>query len=78
MILFCFRSEENWNCLFSAFSIVMNDLRILASIELSLNSEFYAKRPSFVNVMNRHSGELFNNVDTLFALSVSQKPKWIW
>ena len=78
MILFCFRSEENGNCLFSAFSIVMNDLRILASIELSLNSEFYAKRPSFVNVMNRHSGELFNNVDTLFALSVSQKPKWIW
>ena len=49
----------------------MNDLRILAFIELYLNSEFYAKHPSFVYVMNRHSGVLFNNVDTLFALSVS-------
>ena len=77
MILFCFRSEENGNCLFSAFSIVMSgdnryvdDLRILASIELYLNSEFYAKHPSFVKVMNSHSG-VFNNVDTLLALSVS-------
>ena len=77
MILFCFRSEENGNCLFSAFSIVMSgdnryvdDLRILASIELYLNSEFYAKHPSFVKVMNSHSG-VFNNADTLLALSVS-------
>ena len=77
MILFCFRSDKNRNCLFSAFSIVINgdnryvdDLRILASIELYLNSEFYAKHPSFVKVMNSHSG-VFNNVDTLLALSVS-------
>ena len=47
-----------------------DDLRILASIELYLNSEFYAKHPSFVKVMNSHSG-VFNNVDTLLALSVS-------
>ena len=78
MILFCFRSEENGNCLFSAFSIVMSgdnryvdDLRILASIELYLNSEFYAEHPSFRNVMSSHSG-VFNNVDTSLALSVSQ------
>ena len=76
MILFCFRSEENGNCLFSAFSIVMSgdnryvdDLRILASIELYLNSDFYAKHPSFLKVMNSHS-DVFN-VDTLLALSVS-------
>ena len=48
----------------------VDDLRILASIELYLNSEFYAKHPSFVKVMNSHSG-VFNNVDTLLALSVS-------
>ena len=77
MILFCFRSNENGNCLFSALSIVtsgdsryIDDLRILASIELYLNSEFYGKHPSFVTVMNSHSG-VFNHVDTLLELSVS-------
>ena len=77
MILFCFRSDENRNCLFSAFSIVVSsdtryadDLRILPSIELYLNSEFYPKHPSFVKVLNSHSGR-FNNVDTLLALSLS-------
>ena len=76
-ILFWFRSDENGNCLFSAFSVMMSrdnryvdDLRILASIELYVNSEFYAKYPSYVKVMNSHSG-VFNNVDTLLALSVS-------
>ena len=34
----------------------IDDLRILAYIELYLNSEFYAKHPSFVKVMNSHSG----------------------
>ena len=47
-----------------------DDLRILASTELYLNSEFYAKHPSFAKVMNSHSGVL-NNVDTLLALSGS-------
>ena len=45
-------------------------LRILGSIELDLNSEFYAKHPSFLKVMNNPYG-VFNNVDTLLALSVS-------
>ena len=78
MILFCFRSDENGNCLFSAFYIVrsgnkryVDDLRILESIGLYLNSEFYTKQPSFVKVMNSYSG-VFNNVDTLLALSVSR------
>ena len=48
----------------------VDDLRILASIELYLNSEFYAEHPSFVKVMNSNS-DVFNNVDTLLALSVS-------
>ena len=48
----------------------VDDLRILASIKLYLNSEFYAKHPSFAKVMNIHSG-VFHNVDTLLALSIS-------
>ena len=62
------------NCLLSALSIVMSgdnryvdDLSILASIELYLNSEFYAKHPSFVKVVNNHSG-VFNNVGLFLAL----------
>ena len=60
MTLHCFRSHENRNCLFSAFSIVMSgdnrytdDLRMLKSIKLYLNSEIYAKRPSYVKVINK-------------------------
>ena len=37
---------------------------------MHLSSEFYAKHPSFVKVMNSHSG-VCNNGDTLLALSVS-------
>ena len=48
----------------------VDDIRILASIELYLNSEFYAKHGSFVKVINSQS-VVFNNVDTLLALSVS-------
>ena len=77
MILFCFRSEKNGNYLFSAFSSVMSgdsryvgDLWILKSFELYWNSEYYAKHPSFVKVMNRHSG-VFNRVAILLASSVS-------
>ena len=87
---FCFRSDENGNCLFLAFSTVtsgnnrcVDNLRILASIDMYFDSEFYAKHPSFVNVMNSHS-EVFNNVDASLALSVSHgaldsgKLKWSW
>ena len=48
----------------------VDDLRMMASTELYLNSEFYAKHPSFVNVMNNHYG-VFDNVGTLLTLSVS-------
>ena len=48
----------------------VDDLRILESIEWYLNSEFYPKHPSFVEVVNSHSG-VFNNIDTLLPLSVS-------
>ena len=48
----------------------VDGLRIWTSIELHLNSEFNVKYPSFVKVMNSHSGA-FNNVNTLLALLVS-------
>ena len=32
-----------------------------------IESEFYAKHPSFVKVMNSHSG-VFDNIDTLLAV----------
>ena len=48
----------------------VDDLRILASVELYFNSEFYAKHPCFEKDINSHSG-VFNNVDTLLVLSVS-------
>ena len=48
----------------------VDDSSTLAPIELYLNSEFYAKYSSFVKVMNSHS-DVFNNIDTLLALSVS-------
>ena len=48
----------------------VDDLRILAYVELYLNPEFSIKNPSFVKDMNSRSS-IFNNVDTLLALSVS-------
>ena len=48
----------------------VDDIRILASIELYLNSDFYAKHPSFGKVINNES-VVFSNFDTLLALSVS-------
>ena len=78
LFYFVFRSDENGDCVFSAFSIVMSvdnryvdDLRISASTELYLNSELYTKHPSFVKVMNNHTG-VFNIADTSLASSVPQ------
>ena len=48
----------------------LDDLKILTSTELYLNSEFYGKHLLFVEVMNSHS-DIINNVDYLLALSVS-------
>ena len=52
--LFTFRSEANGNCFFSTFSIAIcgdnrdvDDLRILASIELYGNHGFYSQHPIF-------------------------------
>ena len=45
----------------------VDNLRILASTELYLNSEFYAKHPSFVKVMNSQSG-VFSALDYVSSL----------
>ena len=62
--------SEKYLIVMSGDNRYFDDLRILVSIELYLNSEFQAKHLSFVNVMNSHSG-VFNHLETLLALSVS-------
>ena len=63
MFFFCFRCKVYGTCLVS-FSVAMSgnsrytdDLSMILFTELYLNSEFYAKHPSFVKVMNSHSGD---------------------
>ena len=75
--LFTFRSEANSNCLFSAFSVAMsrdnryvNDLRILAAIELYVNHGFYSQHRNFTLLINNNPG-VFNSIDTILAISVS-------
>ena len=75
--LFNFRSEANRNCLFLAFSIAMfgdnkyvNDLRILATIELYVNPGFYSQHPTFTLLLNNNPC-VFNSIDTILVLSVS-------
>ena len=43
--------------------ICVDDLKIMPSIELYLNSEFYAKHPFFMKMLNGRFSA-FNNVDT--------------
>ena len=75
--LFIFRSEVSNNCLFSAFLIAMfgdnsyvNDLRILAAIELYVNPGFCSQHPTFTLLMNNNPG-VFNSIETILAISVS-------
>ena len=79
MILFYFRSDENGNWLFPAFlieishgNVYVDDLRILESIELYLNSVFYAKHSSFVKAMNSQKR---NHYQFNMVLWVLAKPK---
>ena len=71
-IVFSQHSQSWW--VVSGDNRYVDNLRILTSTELYILSEFYAKakHPSFVKVINRHSG-VFNNVDTLLTLSVSHR-----
>lgn len=79
VILFCFliRSETSGSCLYSSVSLALtgknsliSDLRVLTSIELFLNSNFYFNHPCFQAVFSNNK-EFFSSHDSLVAMSVS-------
>ena len=47
----------------------VNDLRILAAIELYVNPEFYGQHPIFTLLLNNNPC-VFNRIDTILAISV--------
>ena len=49
----------------------MNDLRVLTSIELYLNADFYSKHPYFEVVVNEHQDDFGRSLTNLLPLSVS-------
>ena len=76
LCVYLFRSQANGNCLFSTFSIAMcrdnryvNDLRILTTIELYLDSEFYRNYLSFIWLISKQS-KVFSGADTILAIPV--------
>ena len=47
----------------------VNNLRILAAIELYVNPEFYGQHPIFTLLLNNNPS-VFNSIDTILAISV--------
>ena len=80
MQLLLFRSLTDGNCLYSAISVglagnnsLIHLLRILTSLELFLNNEFYSRHPVLTNVYNNGKtvlGEkLFCSFESVFELN---------
>ena len=70
------RSEVSGNCLYSSASLALvgsntfvNDLRMLTSLELFINANFYSQHPCFLSAVNDHH-ECFGNINNLLPLSV--------
>ena len=74
------RSEATGNCLYSSVSLVLvgdnslvHHLRILTSLELYMNADFYAQHPCFLSAVREHS-ECFGKTSlNLLPLSASQE-----
>ena len=75
-----FRSVTDGNCLYSAMSVrlvghnsLIHLLRILTSLELFLNHEFYPKHPVLTNVYNKGKTvlreKLFCSFESVFELA---------
>ena len=65
------------SCLYSSASLrlvgdnsLVEDLRIMTSIELYLNAAYYCKHPSFVSTFSEH-GTSFNSLESMLCVSVS-------
>jgi hypothetical protein len=71
-----FRSDATGNCLHSSVSLALtgtnslvNVLRILTSIELSLNANFYVQHPYFPTLIEEQSEHFANSAkNRLFCL----------
>lgn len=73
-----FRSEASGNCLYSSVSLAMvgdnslvESLRVMVSIELFLNANFYCNHPSFHSIFAKHKEKVCSNVNNLLPMSVS-------
>ena len=75
-----FRSDATGNCLYSSVSLALTGtnrlvkcLRILTSIELFLNANFYARHPYFTSLIEKQSEYFANSAKNILPLSVSMK-----
>ncbi|XP_047130019.2 52 kDa repressor of the inhibitor of the protein kinase-like [Hydra vulgaris] len=73
------RSTEDGNCLYSSISLILNDnnhtskiLRLLTSIELFENINFYTRYDYFCSYFNQHRSE-YSQLSNLFFIAVSFK-----
>ena len=73
------RSETSGNCLYSSVSLALvgnnslsNILRVLTSIELFCNAEFYYNHPCLQNVFKDHN-KLFLSYNSLICMIVSHE-----
>ena len=74
-----FSSQPNGNCLLSSLSILLvgnsilvDKLRVMLSLELFLNSNFYASHPFIENLHNSNK-HLFSKLKSVFFLTLSHK-----
>ena len=73
------RSEASGNCLYSSMSLaligdnsLLDELRIMTSVYIFLNLNFYSKHPHFNYIFNKYKDKhVFNSVNNLFPMSAS-------
>ena len=72
-----FRSEASGNCLYSSTSLALlgdnslvSDLRILTSLELFFNAEFYCNHPCFLSLFDNCNG-VFSSFNSIFNMCLS-------
>ena len=80
MFCFCFyifRSETSGSCLYSSVSLALvgnnslvDLLRVLTSLELFVNADYYYKHPCLVSIFNNHK-EITKSYDSLFSMIIS-------
>lgn len=79
LVCYLYRSTATGNCLYSSVSLVLvgdnslvQNLRVLTSIELFIDAPFYSHHPCFLSAVNKHA-ELFSNLNNLLPWCVSKE-----